>query len=80
MQKLDHAIASTIVHPQRGDWIFRIKLADGRVLARRVSPPTLTREQAQQRVLLSFGRDAAQVADIECWRSGEVEPRIGAPQ
>lgn len=80
MQRFDHATAAAIVMPQHGDWMFKVKLADGRVLARRVSPPTLTREQAERRMLLSFGADAKQVVDIDGWRSGEVEPRIGGAQ
>lgn len=71
MKTFDHAAASAIIAPSVGDWLFRIKFVDGRVVARRVSPPSLSKEDAQKRVLASLGRDRIHVADIDCWRDGE---------
>lgn len=71
MQRFSPLVAAQIVAPSAGDWMFRVKFSNGAVVGRRVSPPSLTQEQATQRVLASFGRERAEVVDFDCWRDGE---------
>lgn len=61
------AIATGIVGPNDEDWIVRVRMADGSVVVKRVSPPTVSMETAISRVRLALGR-RAQVVDVDAMR------------
>lgn len=61
-------IAHQLVAPSDQDWIVRFKMADGTVIAKRVSPSTVTPEFAVSRAYSALGRRGRDVVDCDAFR------------
>lgn len=71
-QSFNAVVAAGLVAPHDQDWIVRLRMASGTVVARRVSPSTLSMEAAIQRARHSLGSARAQVVDADAVRYADT--------